>query len=180
MMERSNSIKYKKYCVRLEGLVWSATEEDIKNFLHDCNITSIEMMKMEDGRPLGEAHVDLDSCEDVDKALKHHKEYLGERFVNIEALEVAGVIDITGDSVDDNDIRYVKLSNVPQGATEEEIDRFLRSKGCEPIGITITRRKQNGRISGVVAELPNEQSVVKALVCQNSFLLGSPLNVERA
>ena len=45
---------------------------------------------MEDGRPLGEAHVDLDSCEDVDKALKHHKEYLGERFVNIEALEVAG------------------------------------------------------------------------------------------
>ena len=41
------------YFVKLSGMVWSATKDDIENFLSDCSIKDIAMIKTETGRASG-------------------------------------------------------------------------------------------------------------------------------
>jgi len=75
----------KPSAIRLKGLVWSATEKDIKSFLHDCDVTKVEIATNERGKPTGEAIVHLLSKSDVEKAKSHNRQYLGERFVIVES-----------------------------------------------------------------------------------------------
>eukprot|EP00092_Neocalanus_flemingeri_P005364 GFUD01005780.1.p1 GENE.GFUD01005780.1~~GFUD01005780.1.p1 ORF type:complete len:453 (-),score=128.18 GFUD01005780.1:40-1398(-) len=72
--------------IRLRGLVWSATEEDIKTFLHDCNVKEVVLTTNDRGRPTGNAFVHLDTEADVEKAMAHNREYLRERFVLVEEI----------------------------------------------------------------------------------------------
>ena len=67
--------------VRLAGLVWTATEEDIRSFLRDCSITRIRILKQSSGRPKGEAVVELETPADVRRAVGRSGQYLGQRFV---------------------------------------------------------------------------------------------------
>ncbi len=73
--------------VRLRGLPYSATRLDIKELLKDCNIVNgekgVTFTFLEDGRPSGEAFVDLGSEDDVAKALEHNNEHMGRRYVEI-------------------------------------------------------------------------------------------------
>eukprot|EP00092_Neocalanus_flemingeri_P030357 GFUD01032955.1.p1 GENE.GFUD01032955.1~~GFUD01032955.1.p1 ORF type:complete len:527 (+),score=152.08 GFUD01032955.1:107-1687(+) len=73
--------------LKLNGLVWSATETDIKEFLHDCNIKEVVITTNEGGKPSGNAFVRLYNKADSKKAKAHTKEYLGERFVIVEEIE---------------------------------------------------------------------------------------------
>ena len=77
------------YLVKLSGLEWSATERDVGNFLGDCGVRKIVMVKSS-GRPSGDAVVKLETEEDVRKAVRHNRQYLGKRFVVVE--ELAGPI----------------------------------------------------------------------------------------
>eukprot|EP00092_Neocalanus_flemingeri_P057766 GFUD01068730.1.p1 GENE.GFUD01068730.1~~GFUD01068730.1.p1 ORF type:complete len:386 (+),score=116.20 GFUD01068730.1:59-1159(+) len=72
--------------IRLRGLVWSATEEDIKTFLNDCNVKEVVLTTNDRGRPTGNAFVHLDTEADVEKAMAHNREYLRERFVLVEEI----------------------------------------------------------------------------------------------
>merc|ERR1719228_2332433 len=74
----------KNVYIRLKGLVWSATEDDIEIFLHDCKVKELFLTTNEKGKPTGEAYVQLENEDDVEKAMKHNKKYLRERFVIIE------------------------------------------------------------------------------------------------
>ena len=69
------------WVVRLAGLVWTATEEDIRSFLRDCSITRIRILKQSSGRPKGEAVVELETPADVRRAVGRSGQYLGQRFV---------------------------------------------------------------------------------------------------
>jgi len=72
--------------LHLKGLVWSATENDILSFLHDCTVKEVNIKKNEQGRSTGEAIVHLKNKADLKKALAHNREYLRERFVIVEKL----------------------------------------------------------------------------------------------
>eukprot|EP00092_Neocalanus_flemingeri_P050707 GFUD01058716.1.p1 GENE.GFUD01058716.1~~GFUD01058716.1.p1 ORF type:complete len:153 (+),score=49.40 GFUD01058716.1:33-461(+) len=78
--------------ILLRGLVWSATEEDIKTFLHDCNVKEVVLTTNDRGRPTGNAFVHLDTEADVEKAMAHNREYLRERFVLVEEIYEAQYI----------------------------------------------------------------------------------------
>ena len=69
------------WAVRLAGLVWTATEEDVRSFLRDCSITRIRILRQSSGRPKGEAVVELDTPGDVRRAVGRSGQYLGQRFV---------------------------------------------------------------------------------------------------
>ena len=69
--------------VKLSGLEWRVTERDVRSFLGDCGVRKIVMVKSS-GRPSGDAVVKLETEEDVRKAVRHNRQYLGKRFVVVE------------------------------------------------------------------------------------------------
>ena len=69
--------------VKLSGLVWSATEADIRLFLSDCTIRSVEVVRDGRGRATGEAVVEVAGVEEVARALAHHGQRLGAHWVTV-------------------------------------------------------------------------------------------------
>ena len=72
---------------KLGSLVWSASVEDIENFLKGCNSMEVVIKKDERGRPTGNAFVQFESNIDIGIALKYNKRYLRERWVTVEQIE---------------------------------------------------------------------------------------------
>ena len=83
---RSGGVESVPGYVKLSGMVWSVTEEDIKKFLHDCSVRRIVLIKTGDGRPSGDAVVELDKDDDTIWALRHNRENIRERFVVVEKI----------------------------------------------------------------------------------------------
>jgi RNA recognition motif-containing protein len=71
------------FVVRLRGFPFSATEAQIREFLHGIQAGSVHMTTDFDGRPSGEAFVELSSEEAVAAALKLDKAMMGPRYVEI-------------------------------------------------------------------------------------------------
>ena len=119
--------------VKLRGLPFSAGVKDVFSFLDDCKIKNadkgITFTFSPDGRPSGEAFVELCSDDDVEKALGHNRENMGWRYVEVfKALRSQmnwslhkiepGMTDGTGAGV-------VRLRGLPYGCTEEQIGEFF-------------------------------------------------------
>ena len=93
------------YYIKLSGMVWSATKDDIINFLSDCSIKDVALIKTETGRPSGNissfsdsflifvfpgvAAVEVESKEDIARAIRHDRQYLKERFVIVEEISAS-------------------------------------------------------------------------------------------
>eukprot|EP00092_Neocalanus_flemingeri_P014179 GFUD01015298.1.p1 GENE.GFUD01015298.1~~GFUD01015298.1.p1 ORF type:complete len:531 (+),score=188.60 GFUD01015298.1:135-1727(+) len=141
--------------VELSGLPWTATEEDIRKFLKDCEISKILIILNVHRKPSGTAHVWVSSKEDLDKALLCDKELIGPRYINVsnanEALEIERKREQTKDRSTSADpkIFTLKLSGLPWSATCEQICDFLF--GCEvvdgPGGVKI-EMNERGQPSG--------------------------------
>ncbi len=74
------------YQVKLKGLPYESSGADIQLFLTNCTCAeegAIKILMGEDGRPSGEAVVVLASYQDLLKALSHHREHIGSRYVEV-------------------------------------------------------------------------------------------------
>ena len=93
------------FIVRIRGLPWSASHDEVANFLEsqllncppfpkmnafgitiaDVNImggkSGIHLTYTKDGRPSGEAYIELASEDDVEKALGKDKHHMGRRYI---------------------------------------------------------------------------------------------------
>lgn len=71
------------YVVKLRGLPWSATKEDILDFFSECRIhkgrDGIHLVTTPEGRSSGEAFVELPPKEDINNFIKKDKEAMGPR-----------------------------------------------------------------------------------------------------
>ena len=54
--------------IRLKGMEWTSTEEDVRNFLEGVSIEELIMTKTPTGRPTGEAFLMLKSEADTEAA----------------------------------------------------------------------------------------------------------------
>jgi len=68
------------YIVRLNGLPWAWTEKDIMKYLA-CNVKAVFLCLMADGKPSGEAIVELNSGLDLKKTLNRSGTYMGKHRV---------------------------------------------------------------------------------------------------
>ncbi|KRY01086.1 Heterogeneous nuclear ribonucleoprotein F [Trichinella pseudospiralis] len=59
-----------EHVVRVRGLPWS-------------DIIGIHFTYSKEGRPSGEAYLEFGSADDVDKALRHHREHMGQRYIEV-------------------------------------------------------------------------------------------------
>ncbi|ERE88016.1 G-rich sequence factor 1-like protein [Cricetulus griseus] len=73
------------YLIRAQGLPWSCTVEDVLNFFSDCRIRNsengIHFLLNRDGKRRGDALIEMESEQDVQKALEKHRMYMGQRYV---------------------------------------------------------------------------------------------------
>ena len=70
-----------KLTLKMRGLPFSATEQDIKNFFHPVSIKEIRLVQTAKGRPSGRAFVDFYNENDLKQSLKHQKDYINNMYV---------------------------------------------------------------------------------------------------
>lgn len=109
--------------------------KDILFLLRDCKVLNedggVKFAFGIDGRPSGEAFVELCSAEDVEKALAHNREHMGKRYVEIfranksqlewDCKKEERVTGVEGSGV-------VRLRGLPFGCTEDKIQTFFSGK----------------------------------------------------
>lgn len=73
------------YVVKLRGLPWSATVEEILKFFWDSKVIGgtdgVHMTSSREGRPSGEAFVEFSTEEDLKQALKRDRDHMGNRYI---------------------------------------------------------------------------------------------------
>ncbi|XP_054266493.1 heterogeneous nuclear ribonucleoprotein H-like [Macrosteles quadrilineatus] len=141
--------------VKMRGLPWSTTVEEILKFFGGCNIKGgklgIQMTMSREGRPSGEAYVEMETEEDVEMACKKDREHMGHRYIEVfraKRSEMDWVVKRSGLNMEHSmDDGCVRLRGLPFGCTKEEIANFFAGLEIVPNGI-ILPTDYNGRSTG--------------------------------
>ena len=140
-----------KLTLKMRGLPFSANEQDIKDFFHPVNIKEIRLVQTAKGRPSGRAFVDFYNESDLKQSLKHHKEYMNNRYVELfvdegpvvrkpgGAKEEVGLrqqqslkhYEVGGKGKDESllDSGRLFVRNLPYSITEEDITTLFEKYG---------------------------------------------------
>ncbi|PVD38868.1 hypothetical protein C0Q70_01493 [Pomacea canaliculata] len=134
------------FVVRLRGLPWSATPEDVEKFFDGCEINEgvngVHLTYSREGRPSGEAFVEFVSEDDVQAALKKNKEHLGQRYIEVfrsKKGEMEWVIKRAGLDSPNMSEAVVKLRGLPFGCSKEEIAQFFTETKRRQVLVTTSK-----------------------------------------
>jgi len=194
--------------IRLRGLAWSVTEEDVTTFLHDCNVKDAIITTNNRGGHSGEAFIHLDSEDDVDKAMLHNKEYLKQRYVIIEAIYESQYVMETQscernfgkrtNSIFEKDGKvsksnlkedlleedpenefFIKIRGLPIKAREEDIIEFFVD--CKIVGDVFIVTNEAGKRNGdAVARLLSRNDVEKAIEKKRNKFQDTFIGIEKS
>merc|ERR550534_952662 len=67
-------------CIRMRGLPWQATEQDIIMFFREVDVTPVRIHLKSDG---GEAYVEFADAPSVATAMTRNKQYIGHRYIEL-------------------------------------------------------------------------------------------------
>lgn len=151
----------------MRGLPWSTTVDEIIEFFSGCTIShgrdGVFIVMTKEGRPSGEAFIELETEDDLEKALKRDRQYVGTRYIEGKFFELVSsnliffvvfkckksemewVVRRSGSQMDNAlDDGCVRLRGLPFGCSKEEIAQFFT-------GIGIDRRSRgSGRQGRIV------------------------------
>ncbi|KAG7481352.1 hypothetical protein MATL_G00065770 [Megalops atlanticus] len=156
------------FIVRVRGIPWSSTPEDLLNFFSECRIrdgvNGIHLTLTRTGKPNGQAFIELEHEEDVHKALEKHRQYLGPRYVevyevtNSEAEEI-----LRTSSLHPAQDGVIRIRGLPYICTEEDVVRFFSGLEIVAGGVTIVRDRW-GRNTGIAyVEFASQEMADQAL-----------------
>ncbi|XP_022654217.1 heterogeneous nuclear ribonucleoprotein H2-like isoform X3 [Varroa jacobsoni] len=155
--------------VRLRGMPWSATVDEVINFLGcDVNVSGgkegVHFTYTRDGRASGEAYVELVAEEDVENALKKSNENMGSRYIEVfraKRAEMDWCVKKNSSNALDEGI--VRLRGIPFGCSKEEIANFFSGLEIVANGIVIPV-DFNGRTAGdAYVQFATKEAAEKAL-----------------
>lgn len=159
--------------LRLQGLPFKATDEDVAAFFEGYNMVpnSLKYQMNEEGRKTGQAAVLFESTEDAERAFKEkQKQEIGGRWILLSDLDVEDHAEFEsfnpdnknvrcGDSVNEDNVdRCVKIRGLPWAANKGTIIEFFEGFKIKKSDITIDI--QGGKNSGfavIVLASPEEQ-----------------------
>lgn len=135
--------------IKLRGLPWSCTPEDIERFLGesihvvktktedessdatDNNYSSICLTTNAEGRPSGEAFVELVDESDVDAALGKNNAMMGQRYIEVFRSSIEQMRRFTAESNESASQwrePVVRLRGLPYGCTKKDVHEFFTGK----------------------------------------------------
>uniref|UniRef100_A0A4W6GAS6 Probable RNA-binding protein 19 n=1 Tax=Lates calcarifer TaxID=8187 RepID=A0A4W6GAS6_LATCA len=136
-----------KFTVKLRGAPFNVKEQQIREFMTPLKPAAIRIGKNESGNRTGYVYVDLHSEEEVQKALKKNKDYIGGRYIEVFSVDASGSKgrrDRKDKEIDRNFTRKLKedeeeedvaesgrlfIRNLPYTCTEEEIKELFSKHG---------------------------------------------------
>uniref|UniRef100_A0A8D0G4H6 RRM domain-containing protein n=1 Tax=Sphenodon punctatus TaxID=8508 RepID=A0A8D0G4H6_SPHPU len=152
--------------VKVRGLPWACSAEEVQRFFSDGPIPNgaarIRFIYTREGRPSGEAFVELETEEDVKLALKKDRETMGHRYVEVfksSSAETDWVLKHTGpNSPDTANDGMVRLRGLPFGCSKEEIVQFFSGLEIVPHGpckgqVLMTSQALEGAITVLAEEV---------------------------
>uniref|UniRef100_A0A4W3HD68 Heteroous nuclear ribonucleoprotein H1 n=1 Tax=Callorhinchus milii TaxID=7868 RepID=A0A4W3HD68_CALMI len=159
------------FVVRVRGLPWSCAPDEVLNFFSDCKIlndaSGIHFTYTREGRPSGEAFIELESEDEVKIALKKDKESMGHRYVEVfksNNIEMDWVLKHTGpNSPDSSNDGCVRLRGLPFGCSKEEILQFFSGLEIVPNGITLPVDFQGRSTGEAFVQFATQEIAEKAL-----------------
>ncbi|XP_075209789.1 heterogeneous nuclear ribonucleoprotein H-like isoform X2 [Lycorma delicatula] len=159
------------YVIKMRGLPWSTTVDEIIKFLDGCNIKNgkagVQMTMSREGRPSGEAYVEMESLDDVERACKKDRDHMGHRYIEVfrsKRSEMEWVLRRSGMNVEHAmDDGCVRLRGLPFGCSKDEIADFFKGLEIVPNGIVLPT-DYTGRSTGeAYVEFVNKDMAEKAL-----------------
>ncbi|KAM9129736.1 heterogeneous nuclear ribonucleoprotein H isoform 7-T8 [Pangshura tecta] len=159
------------YVVKVRGLPWSCSAEEVQRFFSECKIqngaSGIRFIYTREGRPSGEAFVELETEDDVKLALKKDRETMGHRYVEVfksNNVEMDWVLKHTGpNSPDTANDGFVRLRGLPFGCSKEEIVQFFSGLEIVPNGITLPVDFQGRSTGEAFVQFASQEIAEKAL-----------------
>ncbi|XP_070759819.1 probable RNA-binding protein 19 [Enoplosus armatus] len=136
-----------EFTVKLRGAPFNVKEQQIREFMTPLKPAAIRIGKNESGNRTGYVYVDLHSEEQVEKALKKNKDYIGGRYIEVFRVDASGgkgKRDRKDKEIDRNFTRKLKedeeeedvaesgrlfVRNLPYTCTEEEIKELFDKHG---------------------------------------------------
>jgi RNA recognition motif-containing protein len=145
--------------VKLRGLPWGVTPEDIAAFLSPIPVPEggVHLMNGGNGRPSGVAYVELHSEDDQKEAVAKDKQSIGGRYIDVfpcsqtelQARLTGGLergnVAMGGAMVSGSDSEFVKLRGLPYSVQEHEIIAFFQPL---PVVAVQVAYNQSGQPSG--------------------------------
>ncbi|CAB3226895.1 unnamed protein product [Arctia plantaginis] len=150
------------YIVKLRGLPFSTSVEDVLDFLSGVNVVNgkegVHLTEVRPGRPSGECFVEVESNQDVEEALKKDKDIMGKRYIEVFstdrqdmewALNAMRQSENGFDGIPNvsDDMGIVKLRGLPFGCSKEEIVQFFDGLTVAADGVHLLS-DYTGRASG--------------------------------
>ncbi|KAM4748537.1 heterogeneous nuclear ribonucleoprotein H-like isoform 2-T2 [Rhinophrynus dorsalis] len=159
------------YVVKIRGLPWSCSPDEIENFFSDCKIANgssgVHFIYTREGRPSGEAFVEFETEDDLKLALKKDRETMGHRYVEVfksNGVEMDWVLKHTGpNSPDTANDGFVRLRGLPFGCSKEEIVQFFSGLEIVPNGITLPVDFQGRSTGEAFVQFTSQEIAEKAL-----------------
>ena len=79
IFQRMKEEAVSEFIVRVRGLPFKVSEEDVRGFFSSVNIVEVHFPKNREGRPSGDAYLELGTLKDQKEAGKYNQEYMGDR-----------------------------------------------------------------------------------------------------
>ncbi|XP_029619749.1 G-rich sequence factor 1 [Salmo trutta] len=144
--------KKEVFIIRAKGLPWSCTTEDLLQFFSECRVRDgvkgIHLTVNRDGKPNGQAFIELEHEDDVGKALEKHRQYLGPRYIEVFEVNNSDAEAILKKSVQlparDG---LVRIRGLPYSCTETDVMLFFSGLDVAEDGVTLVT-DHRGRNSG--------------------------------
>ncbi len=165
------------YFVRMSGLPFRATEQEIKDFFQpEADCVGVRIIYNRDGRPSGDAVAEFESDDMAERAMARNREHLGNRFIILTREDAGSNSSFDcgsgggGGGGGPASGRFcIRMGGLPYRATVRDImDWFRPESECAHVRIIMNR---DGRPSGeALAEFESEELAEQAMTKNRQYM----------
>jgi len=181
IVDPNKIMNMKNKVLRMKGLPYTATEQDVLNFLKQGNVQPAKVHIISDvatGRATGNAYAEFEHREEIMAALKLDRKVMGERYIELYEASMRDLkaalglpsdeIGLTENFFDKGDGVYgdacIRMRGLPWNTTDLEIVDFFKEVDISPVRIHV---KQDG--SEAIVEF-RSADVSKAMSRHKSYI----------
>uniref|UniRef100_A0A3B1KKB1 G-rich RNA sequence binding factor 1 n=1 Tax=Astyanax mexicanus TaxID=7994 RepID=A0A3B1KKB1_ASTMX len=163
------------FVIRVRGLPWSCVAEDVVKFFSECQIrgsvNGIHLMHDRNGKPNGEAFIELEDEVDLHKALERHMEYLGSRYIEVyEVTNRDAEAIMKGSDMSPIKDGVVRIKGLPFNCSEEDVLEFFSGLDVAKEGVTFVLDHRGRKTGDAFVKFANQEIANRALQRDKDYI----------